>query len=153
MPNGGRLTIETKNVTLDDEYCCIHPGAEPGECVLLSVTDTGHGMSKEVQGHISEPFFTTKGPNEGTGLAPAMVYGIVKSHHGHTNCYTEPGTGTTIRIYLPAIVTVRESETDVPEASPPPPVPSDSPGGRRGARERSCRNDAHRIRVQGVDCR
>jgi len=106
MPEGGRLVIETETINLDKEYCRAHLGAVPGEYVLLSISDTGSGMDKETVEHIFEPFYTTKEADKGTGLGLSMVYGIVKSHGGYIMCYSEPGEGTTFKIYLPAIETV-----------------------------------------------
>ncbi len=103
MPEGGKLLIATENVLLDEEFCKTHLGAKPGEYILLAISDTGQGMSKETLEHIFEPFYTTKGVGEGTGLGLAMVYGIVKSHRGYITCYSEPGEGTTFKIYLPVI--------------------------------------------------
>ena len=102
MPNGGRLCIETSNVELDQDFNRLHPGSSFGRHVLLTVTDTGCGMDKEVQEHVFDPFFTTKEVGKGTGLGLASVYGIVKGHGGYIQCYSELGQGTTFRVYLPA---------------------------------------------------
>ncbi|UCG12857.1 MAG: response regulator, partial [Deltaproteobacteria bacterium] len=109
MPEGGQLIIETDNTTLDAEYCRSHAGAKPGDYVSIAVSDTGLGIDRETMEHIFEPFYTNKGAGKGTGLGLATVYGIVKSHAGYMTCHSETGKGTTFKIYLPVIRSVRET--------------------------------------------
>ncbi len=101
MPSGGRLTIETSNADLDERYARSHTEVEPGQYILVSVTDTGTGMAPEVVERAFDPFYTTKGVGKGTGLGLSQVFGFVKQSGGHVKIYSEIGQGTTIKVYLP----------------------------------------------------
>ncbi|MBP0588731.1 response regulator [Paraburkholderia sp. LEh10] len=113
MDGHGKLTIEAGNASLDDAYAKRHADVVPGQYVMVAVTDTGSGMSPQVQEHVFEPFFTTKPEGQGTGLGLSMVYGFVKQSGGHVKIYSEPGHGTTIRLYLPRVREEEDLETEV----------------------------------------
>jgi PAS domain S-box-containing protein len=117
MPDGGRLTLTTKNITIESNDMSTMPDAEPGTFVCLSMTDTGTGMSREVKDHLFEPFFTTKAVGRGTGLGLAVVYGIVKQNNGWIHVYSEEGHGSSFNIYLPSCGPVAQNPPNL--ADPP----------------------------------
>jgi len=119
MPNGGRLFIDTLSVTLDREFVAAHGYGKEGTYAVISVSDCGSGMDKETQSHIFEPFYTTKEQGNGTGLGLSMAYGIVKKHDGFINIYSEPGTGTIFKIYLPAVFDVAPGNSAGPAVAMP----------------------------------
>ncbi len=139
MPRGGKLTIETSNVVLDEGYAASRIEVAPGAYLRIVVSDTGEGMPAEIRGRVFEPFFTTKGIGRGTGLGLSVVHGIVKQSGGHIDIYSEEGVGTTFKIYLPSIATV-STPSLVPETTGGPTrsgtilLVEDDAGVRRAAR-------------------
>jgi CheY-like chemotaxis protein len=115
MPDGGKLTIELANATLDEAYASQHAEVLPGQYVLFAVTDTGAGMDAATMAQALDPFFTTKPPGEGTGLGLPQVYGLVKQLGGHLKIYSEPGQGTTVKLYLPRSLAL-ETASSLPTA-------------------------------------
>jgi CheY-like chemotaxis protein len=120
MPNGGKLTIETANAHLDEAYAATQTEVVAGQYVVISISDTGSGMTKEVQAHAFEPFYTTKDIGHGTGLGLSQVYGFVKQSGGHVKIYSEVGLGTTVKLYLPRLLS-EEGNAALPEAAAPVP--------------------------------
>jgi PAS domain S-box-containing protein len=118
MPDGGKITVQTQNTILNEEYHRFDPLVKPGRYALIEVSDTGTGMDKETVSHIFEPFFTTKEPGKGTGLGLSVVYGIVEKHSGRIICDSEPSVGTTFRLYFPAIEEVPEEKYSVKKEPP-----------------------------------
>jgi CheY-like chemotaxis protein len=110
MPNGGKLTVETGNAYLDETHAQADEEVIPGQYVMIDISDTGIGMSKEVSSKAFEPFFTTKQLGQGTGLGLSQVYGFVKQSGGHLKIYSEPGGGTTVRLYLPRLAAGRADD-------------------------------------------
>jgi PAS domain S-box-containing protein len=124
MPEGGLLRIEVARTRLDEGFHATHPWVTPGEHACITVSDTGVGMDEETKSRLFEPFYTTKGPDKGTGLGMAMVYGIVKQHRGHVHVYSERGEGTVVKLYFPVVTPEAR-----PEAASAPSKDQSSAGG------------------------
>jgi len=118
MPQGGKIMIKTGNIRVNEEYCKLHAEARPGDFVYLLVEDTGIGIDEEMVHRIFEPFFTTKERGKGTGLGLSVVYGIIKQHGGWINVYSEPGKGSTFKIYLPALLSEKEAKAGEEKVTP-----------------------------------
>ena len=119
MPSGGRLTIETANAELDEDYAASNPDVRTGRYVMIAIADTGSGMAPDVLARAFEPFFTTKDVGKGTGLGLSMVYGFVKQSEGHVRIYSDVGVGTVVRLYLPP-----SNDAAVPAVTPPVELPT-----------------------------
>lgn len=119
MPDGGKLTIETQNTHLDETYASQNPGVTPGQYVVMCISDTGVGMDSETAAKAVEPFFTTKEVGKGTGLGLSMVYGFIKQSGGHLKIYSEPGEGTTVKIYLPRLIGKVAATEEQEQPAPP----------------------------------
>jgi CheY-like chemotaxis protein len=120
MPEGGKLTLESDNVVLDESYASSNPDVRPGPYVLIAVSDTGSGIPVGIRDRVFEPFFTTKDVGKGTGLGLSMVWGFVKQSDGHIKIYSEEGQGTSIKLYFPRSGELAEGATDAPAAAPLP---------------------------------